>query len=250
MTTPLSGSTDSPYDESYFQETYEHETVRRLSMHWWSVQLYARIAKRWLKRTGGTKFLDCGCSLGHTLQAMPKEADLSGLDVSEYAISKAREQLPAVHLDVVNLEQQWPDWMTSTRFDVVLAKYVFEHLHEPATVIQRLSSVLSDSGVLIFSVPNTESLGAKWKGDDWYALSDPTHVSLLPPSDWLTMCEEAGLTVVESFSDGYWDLPYFQSIPKMIQAPVFLWTCAIACVTARPLLPFGFGENVIIVAKK
>lgn len=247
-TEPRAG--DPRYGEDYFRETYGVDGLRRFSMHWWSVRLYAGVARWCLARSGGRRVLELGCGHGFILSMLEDRFETWGVDASAYAVEQCRRNAPRSRCRVADLEQGLPEELAPGSFDLVLARYVFEHLADPGAAMRRAAGLLRPGGALFFAVPNTESLGARWKGAEWYAHLDPTHCSLLAPARWLELVGEAGLELEREFSDGYWDLPYVRWLPKLVQMPVFLPTSALACLAARPLLPARFGENVLVVARR
>lgn len=246
----MSADATPRYDEAYFRDTYGVDGLRRFSMHWWSARLYARIADRWLRRIGGRRVLDVGCGHGFILSFLDRRYETWGIDMSEYAIAQCARFTPRSRCFVASVEAPLPDDLPRGGFDFVIARYVFEHLRAPGEAMRRLVELLRPGGVLFFSVPNTESIGARWKGADWYAHKDPTHVSLLSPAEWIDMTRLARLNIERETSDGYWDLPYVRWLPKWLQFPLFIGPSALTCLTGRAILPARFGENVMILASR
>ena len=246
MSTPAS----ERFGAEYFRTHYGVTDCRPLSQAWWSARLYAGLARRLLKRSKGRRMLEVGCGFGFILAALEKRYETFGLDVSAHAIEQCRRIAPRSQGSVADLERGLPEQLARGTFDLVLARYVLEHLHDPQTVMRDLAGLLRPGGFLLFAVPNTESLGARWKGRDWYAHQDPTHCSLLPPQTWLDFTRAAGLTVRREFSDGYWDVPYVRWLPRWVQLPMFVGPSALECLLARPILPARCGENVMIIAEK
>ncbi|UCF33618.1 MAG: class I SAM-dependent methyltransferase [Phycisphaerales bacterium] len=246
MTSEPAGS----FNESYFEHTYGVTRVKPFTRHWWSVRLYAGMADWLLRRTGGRRMLEVGCGYGFILAKLQHRYETFGVDVSEHAIEQCQTVTPESRCFVGDVQEGLPAELERGSFDLVLACYVFEHLRDPPAAMHTVRSLLKDGGMLLFSVPNTESIGARWKGKDWYGRKDPTHCSLLPPDRWIELTREAGFRVERETSDGYWDLPYLRRLPKLLQAPLFLAPSAFACVMARPVLPKRFGENILVIAKK
>jgi SAM-dependent methyltransferase len=194
--------------------------------------------------------LEVGCGHGFMLSKLESKYETFGVDISEYAIGQAKRFSPRSTCFVADIEKGLPSEFEGKMFDLVVAKYVFEHLHQPLPTMKRLAKQLRPRGILFFSVPNTESIGARLKGREWYAHRDPSHHSLFAPDRWLQMVKEAGLTLVKEFSDGYWDFPYIPRLPLWIQLPVFIGPSALACLTGRDILPARFGENILVIAEK
>jgi SAM-dependent methyltransferase len=241
---------DSPYGAAYYRDIFGHTRMRPFGAAWWSVRLHVGVARWCLRRNGGRRVLEIGCGQGFVLARLQDHHEVVGVDVSEHAIGECRRNAPRATSIVADVERDGLAELGDASFDLVLARYVFEHLRDPLAALERVAQLLRPGGALFFAVPNTESLGARWKGADWYALRDPTHCSLLAPDRWLALVREAGLEVQREFGDGTWDLPYLSWLPTALQAPLFLGPSALACLAARPLLPRRLGENVLVVARR
>ncbi len=246
MTTPPG----SRFDQEYYRRAFGLDDLRRFNMHWWSVRFYALLARRLLRRGGGRRLLEVGCAHGYTLAWLEREFETVGIDVSEYAVGRARGNTKASKLYVADIESVLPGPVAAGGYDLVLAKYVLEHLHDPGRALARIAGLLRPGGALLYSVPDTTSPGRRLKGERWFAITDPTHVSLLDPPRWLELTEGAGLTIERTFSDGLWDVPYVRRVPKVLQYAMFSIPTIATVLTARPLVPAGRGENLIVVARR
>jgi len=239
-----------PYDRDYYRQAYGLDEMRRFSIHWWSARFYASLARRVLRRAGGRRLLEVGCGHGYTLARLEREFETVGIDLSAYAIGRAREITPRSALFEADLLGELPDEVGRGGFDLVLAKYVLEHLPDPERALERIAGLLAPGGRLLYSVPDTTSPSRRFRGDQWYALLDDTHVSLLGPPEWLRLTERAGFVVERSFADGVWDMPWFPRLPVLPQYALFCLPTIVTVALARPLLPVGWGENVIVLARK
>jgi SAM-dependent methyltransferase len=238
------------YDESYYKSEYGVDRVRRFDMHWWSNSFYARLSIKYLKRIGGRRFLDIGCAHGYLLQQLQNRCEAYGIDLSPYAVERSKEISPRAHTRVGDLEGDLVGQFGAGFFDLVLAKYVLEHLHDPASVIEQCHGLLRDGGILIFSVPNPDSLLKEMKGDQWIGSRDKTHISVYEPGKWYRITKGHGFEVIKAFSDGFWDVPYLPVIPAMFQFPFFGFLTVIEVLTAIPFIPVPWGENLIVIAQK
>ncbi|MBI5441698.1 MAG: class I SAM-dependent methyltransferase [Deltaproteobacteria bacterium] len=238
------------FGKEYYQREFGLDELRRFNMHWWSVRFYGEMVGRWMARDGGRRFLDVGCAHGYTLAWLERRFETVGVDVSTYAVGRAREIAPRSRVFFGDFLGELPPEVSSGGFDAILAKYVLEHLPDPALALRRLAALLAPGGFLLFSVPNTESPGQRRKGKQWFGYGDETHCSLLAPSEWLRLTAEAGLQVERTFSDGLWDVPYVSGVPKALQYVLFSLPCIATVLLARPLLPARWGENLIVKARR
>ncbi len=238
------------YGKDYYQQEFGLDELRRFNMHWWSVRFYALLAHRLLRRHGGRRVLEIGCAHGYTLARLERHHETWGIDLSEYAIGRARQIASRSRVFCADFTGRLPERIEAGGFDLIVAKYVLEHLAEPGRALERAFSLLAPGGRLLYSVPNMDSPGRRLKGEKWYAFGDETHVSLLERSEWIELTRSAGFEIERTFSDGPWDMPYLERIPTALQYPIFCLPTVITVFLARPLLPAHWGENLIVVARR
>jgi SAM-dependent methyltransferase len=240
------------YSGSYYKGTYGDTGLKQYSSHWWPVRWYASMIERTLEDIGGNRVLEIGCGHGFILGRLEQKHETYGIDISTYAIEQTARFSPGSICATGNIEDGIPPELEHGSFDVVVSKYVFEHLRDPLQAMKFTAELLRPGGILLISVPNTESLGAKRKGTSWFAHpeTDPTHISLFSPDKWLRTVDESGLEFCNETADGYWDFPYFNWLPDWAHPAIFLGPTALACLSGRAILPARFGENLVIFARK
>jgi SAM-dependent methyltransferase len=238
------------FGKDYYERAYGLDDMRRFNMHWWSVRFYALIARRLLRERGGRRVLEVGCAHGYTLARLEREFETVGFDISEYAIERSKTIAPGSATYVAAMGEELPPEIEKGRFDLILAKYVLEHLPDPAAALRQIARLLAPGGVLLFSVPEMRSPSRAKRGDAWYAFQDETHVSLLEAAEWLALTMAAGLELENTFSDGVWDMPWIRGVPALFQYPLFCLPTIVSVLLARPMIRAGRGENLIVVASK
>jgi SAM-dependent methyltransferase len=241
-----------PFDKAYFVRTYGEAGLARFGVHWWPVRWYAEMAARCLRRNGGSRLLEIGCGQGFMLARLEDRYETWGVDISDFAIEQARGFAPRSRLFAADFAAGLPEPFAGVSFDLVVAKYVLEHLADPQRALRDIFALLRPGGTLLYAVPNTGSLGARLKGERWYAHphTDPTHCSLLSRQQWLQLTEAAGLVVERESADGWWDVPYVAWLPRALQLPLFIGPTALACLSGRAVLPARWGENLLVFAQR
>ena len=237
------------YTKTFYDNIYPSGQLKKFSINWWSVRFYALIAERLLNGTPGRIF-DAGCGIPFVLARLERKHETWGMDISEYAITQAKKVAPKSIIFNADIEEGIPSEIPRGYFDLVMAKYLFEHLKDPGQAISLCYSLLASGGRLLISVPNMQSPMRKIKKDNWFANKDKTHISLLEPYEWKELIKNCGFKMRRVFSDGFWDIPYLNFFPNWLQYLVFSVPCAVEVFFALPLLPWRWGENIIIIAVK
>lgn len=238
------------FDEAYFTQVYPPRALSPFSINWWSARFYARLCRRVLDQSGGRRVLEVGCGQGFIAAKLASRFDVVGLDISPFAIELAGRLAPRARFFVADIAGNLPSEVALGGFDLILARYVLEHLTAPAEALVRLAALLAPGGHLLFAVPNMKSPGRRLKGENWFGFRDPTHVSLLEPERWLDLTREVGLSVSCAFSDGLWDVPYRAHLPRLIQYLYFSLPTIATVLLGRPLLAPERGENLIVMARR
>ena len=234
------------FDEKYFStNAYQDVSFAKYSQYWWSNRFYAILARRYGQR--GTTLLEIGSGLGHLVGQLDGFFATAAVDVNHWALVQSKAVAPRTLLQVASAEGL-P--FADGSFGVVIIKHVVEHLPHPEKAIAELGRVIAPGGVLILATPNLASLSRPSKGDKWIGYHDPTHISLKPPSEWLSMLKEAGFKLKRVFADGFWDAPYVPLIPKNLQKLAFGSLGGLQAISGVVFLPMRWGESIMVVARK
>ena len=157
------------------------------------------LAFGWLKP--GDSFLDIGCGTGILCRAAKEMfPNVQGCDISQEALSIARQQGINCHLIDLN-QDQLP--FESHAFDTVTVLDVVEHLFDPPDFLHDVHRIIKPGGQLILSTPNFRKFKNLWtlwcqgrfpktSGDceGW----DGGHLAYFTRKDLLQLLNQAGFT--------------------------------------------------------
>ncbi|HET6821666.1 MAG TPA: class I SAM-dependent methyltransferase [Anaerolineales bacterium] len=234
------------FDEKYFStHTYANVTFAKYSMYWWSNRFQAMLARRYGRH--GSRLLEVGSGMGHLVGQLEDTFQTYGMDLNHWAVKQSKDIVQKTHLQTASA-QELP--FSDGSFNVIIIKHIVEHLPDPRKAIQEIGRVTEAGGILILATPNLDSLLKPWKGDAWIGYQDPTHISLKPPAEWLSLIKAAGFELIKVFSDGFWDAPYVRYIPKQIQKLFFGSLGGFQAITGFVVLPMRWGESIIVIARK
>ncbi|MBM4466075.1 MAG: class I SAM-dependent methyltransferase [Chloroflexi bacterium] len=146
------------------------------------------------KRKGPGRILDVGCGVGHFLSGMRQRGwQAFGTEISERAAAYARERF-GLEVLVGELEEaKFP----AAYFDAVTLWHVLEHLHDPLATLVELFRLLKDDGLLVFSIPNWDSVDAKLFGEFWVGLDMPRHLYTFPRPALEKLLAKTGFKIAE-----------------------------------------------------
>lgn len=116
--------------------------------------------------------LDIGCGYGHLLRRFSGRYRLAGIDLSSHAAAVAGAAVPGGSVVVADIERDLP---FDSRFDVVLAINVIEHLHDPDTGVRTIREALVPGGLLVAHLPTINGPVSRLIYRFAYA-QDPTHI--------------------------------------------------------------------------
>jgi 2-polyprenyl-3-methyl-5-hydroxy-6-metoxy-1,4-benzoquinol methylase len=176
-----------PFDEKYFStHTYADVSFAKYSQYWWSNRFFAMLARRYGKK--GARLLEIGSGLGHLAAQLEDTFHTFGMDLNHWAVKQSKPVIYKTDLQTASA-QELP--FADASFNVVIIKHIVEHLPQPEKAIREIGRVTEPGGTLILATPNLSSLLKPWKGERWIGYQDPTHISLKPPAEWLSLIQLA-----------------------------------------------------------
>jgi SAM-dependent methyltransferase len=147
----------------------------------------------WARRAGivspDVAVLDVGCGLGDRLLTLRQEGfrNLTGVDpfIAEDIVYEGGVR---VHrCDVHSM---------SGHYDYITLHHSFEHMPEPARVMKKLQSLLSDTGTILIRVPVASSYAWEHYRTNWVQLDAPRHLFLQTAKSMGHLARSSGLQIV------------------------------------------------------
>lgn len=179
--------------QRYYDERYYAGAPTDDGMPWHMRRVAAR-----LEPLAGKRVLDIACGAGGWLAELAdRGAAISGIDISERAVLRARARLPDSDIrEAVAEELPFPDGC----FDLVTCMGSLEHfLDQPGALREMLRISNADARILIL-VPNagflTRRLGM-YTGTNQTAIRE----TVRPIAEWQRMFKDAGLDVIARWRD-------------------------------------------------
>lgn len=159
---------------------------------------YSQVRSEMLKYIplNSKKILDVGCgdgSFGNELK-QTLEAKVYGIELNDEMALVAKERLDQVFSgDITQTLEKLPD----SHFDCIVFNDVLEHLADPNSLLLEIKSKLSNSGVIVCSIPNVRYLKnlinlifrKQWKYED-YGVLDRTHLRFFTRNSIIDMFDE------------------------------------------------------------
>jgi SAM-dependent methyltransferase len=163
--------------------------------------------------------LDVGCGYGYFVRlALERGLDAWGVDVSEHAISVARQRLAGRVFS--GMLGSIPE-IDGRTFDVIYASHVVEHVPDPATFVRDLASRLTDRGVVVLVTPNVASWLARFSGRRWVSYKVPEHLAYYGPDTMKELLGRSGLEMIAiDPAQQYYRLPFLMSRIRELIRPL------------------------------
>ncbi len=156
-----------------------YKTVRHYTLRW----KYNIIHK--LHKQPGT-ILDFGCGTGDFLQTMQQRNwQTIGVEPNEQAAQIARDKSLEVY---PSLSKQ-----NKSKYDIITAWHVLEHVPDLKDTLRRLRKRLTDSGYILAALPNNASFDAQHYGAHWAGYDVPRHLYHFTPASFQYLINQTQL---------------------------------------------------------
>ncbi|MCD6297308.1 MAG: class I SAM-dependent methyltransferase [Deltaproteobacteria bacterium] len=133
--------------------------------------------------------LDIGCGNGKFIQAMNSLGwQFEGVEFNPVAVDACHE----AGLKVFHGELQAAAYKDNS-FDLITARHVIEHMPNPNNFMCEITRILKKKGRLVIETPNSQALGRRWFGTNWYANEVPRHLVLYNTDNLNSLAERHGM---------------------------------------------------------
>ena len=142
-----------------------------------------------------------GAGFGEYIRATHAHITYEAVEISDFAAENLRSRGFTVHngrvADAHVLEACWG------RFDLIVGTEVIEHDPEPHAFAASIAAMLSPGGRCAFTTGNLRGVFARVKGEGWYYLDPPAHVSFYTPAAARIAFSKAGFTDIGIWKIGF-----------------------------------------------
>lgn len=209
---------------------------------------------------GGRKLLDIGCFTGVFLECA-KDAGFSpsGVEIHEdKATVAARKGFPVKVGDFENLD-------VGEVYQVVTLWESLEHMNNPRLVVQKVRSILSDQGIIVFTVPNGDALSVKVLSHHLVWLTGSGHKNMFTPSAVVYLLRDNGFELVELrtiggpymgaivnyFQDRIGSLDSFQNWDRLESGVHQPSSARLLELLIRPVIEhYNYGDLIFVIGRK
>ena len=125
--------------------------------------------------------LEIGCATGGLLNALDRKGIPSfGIDISEWAVEKAKERVGPGRAWRCDAEAgSCPEeLLRHGPFGTLVLWAVFEHFRNPFGVLEKVTKYTQPGAILIMNTTNADSLTHRVFGSDWEGFFDWTHLGV------------------------------------------------------------------------
>lgn len=178
------------YGKKYFTRQFtavgdfDTQALQR-NVNWFQSQLSFFEDHFGLNFKSARSILEVGCAIGGIAHIFSNgKRGVYAVDISKFAVEKAKELSPSVNFAVCDIQKSVPIQKT---FDYIFAFEVLEHLTDPYQGILNLKKKLGENGTLIITTP--------YPFPKYININ--THVNVLEPRKWVSFFKKAGFKKVE-----------------------------------------------------
>ncbi len=123
----------------------------------------------------GVRLLDLGCGSGYFPQLAARQGarNAAGVDMVPPPDVHANSLWEFYQVDLDGT--QWPGELKHSRFDLIFAFDIIEHLKSPVLFLEQCHQLLAPEGQLYMTTPNIQSLERFRNPKGWSGAHDPQH---------------------------------------------------------------------------
>lgn len=227
---------------------------------------YTTELKHLLQLTSRRKLLDIGCALGWFVRLANKSGfKADGLEPQDDLARQARQANPSSKIYTTTLEK---NRTSKNYYDIITLWSVFEHFKNPQVVLQRITELLPEKGLVAIRTPNSLSLATRI-GILLFKLSnkkirlpletsfqlefDSKHWFLFSPANLSLFLKNYGFNVLTNYystSVDWRNIDVWLQSRNIRQSPIKTFAMRLFFFFNMLLTPLGLGDDFVMIAQK
>ena len=193
--------------------------------------------------------VDIGCGPGFFLKVASKYFDGYGVDVSKQAVDYARDKL---HLKVINSSFN-PELFGHRKFDVVTLWDTIEHVDNPHILLEGVSQILVENGILSFTTGDIGSIVSLVTRKKWHLLTVPDHLFFFSKKGIKDLLKKNGFEIIHlSYPSYHFTLDYLceRMVKSLNVAHLYRTHHSLRSCLNRFIVPLNLFDIMFVVARK
>jgi len=211
--------TDKNYYQKYYESDYHLVNVKKSIFHYllnffglFSMRRKVGYIFRNINRAK-INILDIGCATGSFLEKLDQGRFIKfGVEIDKKAAQvSASKKITVYNSDFLQTE------FKKQKFNVITMWQVFEHIPKPRELLRKIREILTNDGALIFTAPNSNSLGFRLGKKYWYHLDSPRHLFIPNKDNVSRLLKQSGFKIIGIVNEFYdYPLDLFWSVRKSL----------------------------------
>lgn len=194
------------------------------------------------------RLFDVGVGTGLFLKlAKYRGWDVSGMDISAYAVKKVKQELnvPVYQGELLDLP------LRANYYEAVNMRHSIEHIPDDIAVLGKVLKILKPGGVLCIATPNSYGLHAWVYGKQWPHWDLKHHVNFYSKNSLQRLVTNAGFEIIEASTEELTIYNIINALTAKLGFDVQVnYTNKWSLLVDRILAYLGLGEGLVLLARK
>lgn len=168
------------------------------SQHFSHLKYFQKKISEISKSRKNGSLLDVGCATGKFLQIAINEGyKTQGIDISDYAVKQCMKSGLKASKEILATHNK------NKKYDIITAFEIVEHERDPLNFIRKAHKHLNKNGLMVVTVPDSNTLTARIMGKKWFGYKNKEHIFHFTNESLQLLFKKAGFTNFQIKKDDY-----------------------------------------------
>ena len=246
---------DSTYYNKYYPQDYYFDLscnilVKKILSFLQEISFRHRLKLIRKYKSKGNRILEIGPGRGEFLYFLPTFFQRYGIEINQIGYEYIKKHYPDIAVFNIRVDDASFKDDGLGKFDAIIMWHVLEHIENPSIFMENLSKLIAQDGVIIFDIPNRDSIGFNLAKSKWFHLDAPRHLFHYNYESIRNLLKKNNLEII-SYKGNFID--YFQDLSTSIylrykkNSPVLNWLILI--IILLPTLIIRFVASLVFPRK-